>query len=113
MAEFTEIASGLRFPEGPIAMPDGSVILVEMFGKQITRVKPDGTKEKIADVPGGPNGIAFGPDCGLYICNNGGSFGEVDFFGLTFPGPMIEADYIGGRIQRLDMETGELKHLST
>ena len=60
MAELTEIASGLRFPEGPIAMPDGSVILVEMFGKCITRVKPDGTKEKIADVPGGPNGIAFG-----------------------------------------------------
>jgi len=54
MAEFTEVASGLRFPEGPIAMPDGSVILVEMFGKQITRVKPDGTKEKIADVPGKP-----------------------------------------------------------
>ena len=69
MAELTEITSGLRFPEGPIAMPDGSVILVEMFGKCITRVKPDGTKEKIADVPGGPNGIAFGPDCGLYICN--------------------------------------------
>ena len=23
-----EIASGLRFPEGPMAMPDGSVILV-------------------------------------------------------------------------------------
>ena len=113
MAEFTEVASGLRFPEGPIAMPDGSVILVEMFGKQITRVKPDGTKEKIADVPGGPNGIAFGPDCGLYICNNGGSFGEVEFLGLTFPGPMVEADYIGGRIQRYDMETGELKVLYT
>ena len=113
MAEFTEVASGLRFPEGPIAMPDGSVILVEMFGKKITRVKPDGTKETVAEVLGGPNGIAFGPDCGLYICNNGGSFGEVDFFGLTFPGPMVEADYIGGRIQRYDMETGELKDLYT
>ena len=54
--DLKEITDGLRFPEGPIAMPDGSVILVEMFGKQITRVKPDGTKEKIADVPGGPNG---------------------------------------------------------
>ena len=43
MTEFTEIASGLRFPEGPIAMPDGSVILVEMFGKVITRVLPDGS----------------------------------------------------------------------
>ena len=60
MAEFTEIASGLRFPEGPIAMPDGSVILTEMFGKKITRVKPDGTKETIVEVLGGPNGIAFG-----------------------------------------------------
>ncbi len=26
----TRIASGLRFPEGPVAMPDGSVILVEI-----------------------------------------------------------------------------------
>ena len=113
MAELTEIASGLRFPEGPIAMPDGSVILVEMFGKRITRVKPDGSKETIAEIPGGPNGIAFGPDCGLYICNNGGSFSEVDFLGLTFPGPFNEANYIGGRIQRLDLETGELKDLYT
>ena len=113
MAEFTEVASGLRFPEGPIAMPDGSVIVVEMFGKKITRVKPDGSKETIAEVLGGPNGIAFGPDCALYICNNGGTIGEVDIFGLTFPGPMVEADYIGGRIQRYDMETGELKDLYT
>lgn len=67
MAEFTEIASGLRFPEGPIAMPDGSVILVEMFGKVITRVLPDGTKQKVADTPGGPNGIAIGP-MAQFIC---------------------------------------------
>ena len=65
MAEFTEVASGLRFPEGPIAMSDGSVIVAEMFGKKITRVKPDGTKDTIAEVLGGPNGIAFGPDGGL------------------------------------------------
>ena len=32
MAELREITTGLRFPEGPIAMPDGSVVLVEMFG---------------------------------------------------------------------------------
>jgi gluconolactonase len=28
--KITEVTSGLRFPEGPIAMPDGSVILVEI-----------------------------------------------------------------------------------
>ena len=61
MSELTEVASGLAFPEGPIAMPDGTVILVEMFGPRLTRVHPDGTKETIAEIPGGPNGAAVGP----------------------------------------------------
>ena len=42
MHELTEITSGLRFPEGPIAMPDGSVILVEIARQTLTRVMPDG-----------------------------------------------------------------------
>ena len=46
-------------------MPDGSVVLVEMFGPRITRVHPDGTKETIAEIPGGPNGAAVGPDGAL------------------------------------------------
>ena len=33
-----EIVSGLKFPEGPIAMPDGSVILVEIARGTLTRV---------------------------------------------------------------------------
>ena len=45
MAELIEVTSGLRFPEGPIAMPDGTVILVEMFGPRLTRVHPDGRKK--------------------------------------------------------------------
>ena len=61
MPELTEVTSGLAFPEGPIAMPDGSVVLVEMFGPRLTRVHPDGTKETIAEVPGGPNGAARRP----------------------------------------------------
>ncbi|NBU37212.1 MAG: SMP-30/gluconolactonase/LRE family protein, partial [Actinobacteria bacterium] len=32
------VTTGLRFPEGPVAMADGSVILTEMFGHQLTRV---------------------------------------------------------------------------
>ena len=61
MAQLTEVTAGLAFPEGPIAMPDGSVILVEMFRPSLTRVLPDGTKQVIAEVPGGPNGAAVGP----------------------------------------------------
>ena len=30
MPSIREITTGLRFPEGPIAMPDGSVLLVEI-----------------------------------------------------------------------------------
>jgi gluconolactonase len=113
MVEFVEVASGLRFPEGPIAMPDGSVVLVEMFGKCITRVMPDGKKTTVAKIKGGPNGIAVGPDGALYLCNNGGSFTEIDFGGLTLPGPFNPANYIGGRIQRVDMDTGAVTDLYT
>ena len=113
MAEFVEVASGLRFPEGPIALPDGSVVLVEMFGKCITRVLPDGSKKIIAEIDGGPNGIAVGPDGALYLCNNGGSFTEVNLGGLTLPGPFTPANYIGGRIQRVDMDSGVVTELYT
>jgi gluconolactonase len=94
-------------------MKDGSVLVVEMFGKCITRITADGTKSLVVDVPGGPNGLAMGPDGALYICNNGGSFGEVDFLGLTFPGPMNPDEYLGGRIQRYDFNTGVLVDLYT
>lgn len=113
MSDFIEVASGLRFPEGPVVDRDGSLLVVEMFGKCVTRVATDGTKTKIVDVPGGPNGLAIGPDGALYICNNGGSFGEMELFGLTFPGPMNPSEYLGGRVQRFDMVTGELRDLYT
>ncbi|MBJ7255127.1 MAG: SMP-30/gluconolactonase/LRE family protein, partial [Sphingomonadaceae bacterium] len=71
MAEFALVADGLRFPEGPVVMPDGSVILVEIAQGQITRVRPDGSKSVIAKPGGGPNGLAMGPDGKLYCCNNG------------------------------------------
>lgn len=111
--ELIEVANGLRFPEGPIAMRDGSVILVEMFGLRITRVRPDGSKETIAEMTGGPNGAAIGPDGFLYMCNNGGCFTELDFGGLSFPGPFDQANYSGGRIQRVNISTGEVTDLYT
>jgi gluconolactonase len=113
MAELREVAIGLKFPEGPIAMADGSVILVEMFGPRLTRVQPDGSMETIAEIPGGPNGAALGPDNKVYLCNNGGRFTEVDLDGLTFPGPTTASKYIGGRIQTVDLATGEVKDLYT
>src|SRR5438477_395548 len=62
MPNIRVITEGLEFPEGPVAMPDGSVILVEIRGKKLTRVHPDGRKELVAQVPGRPNGVALSPD---------------------------------------------------
>ena len=62
MAEMKLIADGLKFPEGPIAMPDGSILLVEIARGTLTRVTPDGKKEVVAEPGGGPNGAAIGPD---------------------------------------------------
>lgn len=109
----TEIASGLAFPEGPIAMPDGTIVLVEMFGPRLTRVHADGRTETIAEIPGGPNGAAVGPDGAIYVCNNGGAFTPVDLGGMMLPGPFDPQRYIGGRIQRVDPHTGAVSDLYT
>ena len=90
-ATWQVLAKDLRFPEGPIAMPDGSVVLVEIRGGDLTRVLPDGTTETVAHLGGGPNGAAVGPDGAFYICNNGGyAWGEVH--GLFIPVGTAEPD---------------------
>ena len=72
----TCFASGLLMPEGPIAMADGGLILVEVLGGRLSRLTSDGTRTTVADLGGGPNGAAIGPDGRIYVCNNGG-FGKV------------------------------------
>ena len=69
--DFEVIAEGLQFPEGPIAMQDGSVILVEIARGTLTRAW-NGRTEVVAQLGGGPNGAAIGPDGAVYVCNNGG-----------------------------------------
>ena len=46
--DLTLVAEGLGFPEGPIAMPDGSILLVEMERCTLSRVHPDGVTEVVA-----------------------------------------------------------------
>ncbi len=111
--DITELASGLLFPEGPVILADGSVILVEIARGTVTRVAPDGTVSYVSSQGGGPNGLALGPDGKMYVCNNGG-------FKWTPPGsergllPIAQADdYSGGRIERLDLATGAIEVLYT
>ena len=107
MVELKEIASGLRFPEGPIAMDDGSVIVVEIERGTLSRVSSDGTVDVIANPGGGPNGAAMGPDGHCYVCNNGG-FVWHERGDLLFPGQQPD-DYSGGRIERINIDTGEVE----
>src|SRR2546426_4051316 len=84
MTEMRVVTEGLHFPEGPVAMPDGSVVVVEIQSGDLTRVLPDGTKETVAHCGGGPNGAAVGPDGAFYVCNNGG-VGGSEVIGVKAP----------------------------
>ena len=103
------LASDLRFPEGPVAMPDGSVVLVEIARGTLSRVTPAGEVHVVAALGGGPNGAAVGPGGKIYVTNNGG-FNWVERPGKRFPTTQ-PADYAGGRIQVVDPETGKFETL--
>ena len=83
----TVVAEGLHFPEAPVVMKDGSVLFVQIEAKQISRLRPDGTVALVAQLDGGPNGLAIGPDKALYVANDGGRFSFAKRGPFNFPGP--------------------------
>jgi gluconolactonase len=109
MSELRVLATGLRFPEGPVWLKDGSVLLVEIARGTVTRVAPDGEVSIFATPGDGPNGIAVGPDGAIYVCNNGG-FAWHEEAGRLRPVAQA-ADYRIGRIERLDPVTGAITTL--
>ena len=104
-----QVTAGLRFPEGPVAMPDGSVILVEIQRQTLSRITPDGKVHVVAALGGGPNGAAMGPGGKIYVTNNGG-FTWIERSGKLFPG-VQGRDYTGGRIQVVDPDRGKFETL--
>ncbi len=92
LADVSVVAEDLAFPEGPIAMSDGSVLVTELDRGRLTLVSPSGAVEVAAECGGGPNGAAVGPDGAVYVCNNGGRFAS--------------GDWKGGWIERVDLGSG-------
>ena len=105
------VAEGLNVPEGPVALDDGSVLVVEVMGKTLTRVRSGGSTHVVAQLGGGPNGAAVGPDGAVYVCNNGGL--EMEWAGGVLTHYGRANDYAGGSIQRVDLATGRVDVLYT
>lgn len=73
--DLTLMADGLGFPEGPVATQDGTLYFVDIKHQHLMRLVPGSKPVRVAHIPGGPNGLAIGPDGHAYVCNNGGIFG--------------------------------------
>lgn len=110
MSNYQILGNGLEFPEGPVIYKEDSVLVVEIKGRCITQIFKNGDKSKLINLEGAPNGAAIGPDGALYVCNNGDRFlwGSAD--GITKPIGGSD-DYSGGRIERIDLDTGEVTEL--
>jgi gluconolactonase len=102
------VAEGLAFPEGPIALADGSVVVTEIEAGVLTRISASGKKSTLAKTGGGPNGAAVGPDGAIWVTNNGGSFQFMKVNGLNIPGP-TPPTHNGGCIQRFEPKTGKIE----
>jgi gluconolactonase len=128
-------ATGLSNPEGPVALPDGTWVIVEGGADRgcVTHISADGQTKRIIKKTGRPNGLAvdsggviwvaecdgenflfpndlcFGPDGGLYLTDSGVF---IDDFA---PNNQIRPDYLtvnyDGRVYRVDVETGKVKKL--
>jgi gluconolactonase len=89
-------------------MPDGSFLVVEIEGRSLSRISATGEVTQIAFPGGGPNGAAIGPDGKCYICNSGGYEFTYDPEHGWRPG-LQARDYAGGKIERIDLETGKVE----
>ena len=90
-------------------MTNGTIIIVEVAGGNLTRVTPTVKPRSLRTSAVDLMAPRLGPDGHCYVCNNGG-FEWVETDGLMMPGKTA-ADYDGGRIERVNLETGEFEVL--
>jgi len=105
---------------------------VDIENQTLSRVAAGRKPDVVTQLPGGPNGVAIGPDGAAYVANDGGfQFFRLDqalnsIVGLgKLPAAIAEAasqiwvtgdqaaHYSGGSVQRVDLKTGEYSTLYT
>jgi gluconolactonase len=73
--DFDVLVSGLGFVEGPIARPDGGVMVTSITEGAVFDVGGDGTIRARIETGGGPNGLAADDEGAVYVAQNGGIWG--------------------------------------
>jgi len=67
------VATGIRFPEGPVWCPDGTLVCTSVADGALERVHLDtGRVERVAVVGGGANAALLATDGGFVVTQNGG-----------------------------------------
>jgi gluconolactonase len=108
--DFEVLAGDLGFPEGPVFLDDGSLLVVDMDGGRIVQVQ-DGAVSVVANPGGGPNGLALADPQTAVVANNGG------FLWTEINGKRIPIDhathtneppgFTGGGIEEVDLSSGK------
>jgi gluconolactonase len=67
-----EIARGFQFTEGPLWLPDDSLLFQDLKAEQTWRLGADGALAILRDSTRGANGQTFGPDGRIVFCEQNG-----------------------------------------
>jgi gluconolactonase len=92
----TPLASGLGFPEGPVVMPDGAIVICDGNTGELLRWDGDrmGT---FATTGGSPWGAVLGSDGAIYVTQGGNVPGSGDFSAV----PGIQRVTADGAVEQL------------
>ncbi len=66
------LAAGFQFTEGPLWVPDGSLLFQDAKASRTHRLGPDGTVGVLRDQTRGANGQTFAPDGRIIFCEQDG-----------------------------------------
>lgn len=99
--EGTLLASNLGFPEGPVVMPDGAIVVCDGNTGELRSWK-DEALETYAETGGSPWGAVLGTDGAVYVTQGGNVPGAADQSAV----PGIQRVRVDGTVELLSSSVG-------